>query len=147
MQEFSKKKKVSILVLLKISSQWTFPEKVDTEKGRIRYTKREGSEEMRDKRYRTYTPEFKREALELLKSSGKSAGQVERELGITPGMLLKWRAKYQVVTGESEPSRLEPSELEAAKREIQRLQRELREMAEEREILKKVVSIFSKKGA
>ena len=62
-------------------------------------------------------------------------------------MLLKWRAKYQVVTGESEPSRLEPSELEAAKREIQRLQRELREMAEEREILKKVVSIFSKKDA
>lgn len=130
-----------------ILRNWTFPEKVDTEKGRIRYTKREGSEEMRDKRYRTYTPEFKREALELLKSSGKSAGQVERELGITPGMLLKWRAKYQVVTGESEPSRLEPSELEAAKREIQRLQRELREMAEEREILKKVVSIFSKKDA
>ncbi len=27
----------------------------------------------------------------------KSAGQVERELGITPGMLLKWRARYQAV--------------------------------------------------
>ena len=102
---------------------------------------------MRDKRYRTYTPEFKREALELLKSSGKSAGQLERELGITPGMLLKWRAKYQVVMSEKEPPRLEPSDLEGARREIQRLQRELREMAEEREILKKVVSIFSKKGA
>lgn len=102
---------------------------------------------MRDKRYRTYTPEFKREALELLKNSGKSAGQLERELGITPGMLLKWRAKYQVVTNEREAARLEPSDLEAAKREIQRLERELREMAEEREILKKVVSIFSKKGA
>jgi transposase len=102
---------------------------------------------MRDKQYRTYTAEFKREALELLKSSGKSAGQLERELGITPGMLLKWRTKYQVVTSGKEPSRLEPSDLEAAKREIQRLQRELKEMAEEREILKKVVSIFSKKGA
>jgi transposase len=102
---------------------------------------------MRDKRYRTYTPEFKREALELLKSSGKSAGQIERELGITPGMLLKWRDKYQVVTNEREAPRLEPSDLEAAKKEIQRLERELREMAEEREILKKVVSIFSKKGA
>ncbi|GAP13230.1 transposase [Longilinea arvoryzae] len=69
---------------------------------------------MRDKRYRTYTPEFKREALELLKNSGKSAGQLERELGITPGMLLKWRAKYQMVTSEKEPPRLEPSDLEAA---------------------------------
>ncbi|MGQ9850356.1 MAG: transposase [Aggregatilineaceae bacterium] len=36
-----------------------------------------------DKRYRTYTQEFKLEALELLKSSGKSAAQLERELGIS----------------------------------------------------------------
>ena len=35
---------------------------------------------MGDKRYRTYTDEFKREALELLKSSGKNAGQLERGL-------------------------------------------------------------------
>jgi transposase len=102
---------------------------------------------MSNKGYRTYPEEFKREALELLKNSGKNARQIERELGITQGMLLKWRDKYQVVTNEREAPRLEPSELEAAKKEIQRLQRELREMAEEREILKKVVSIFSKKGA
>jgi transposase len=102
---------------------------------------------MNDKKYRTYTKEFKREALVLLKNSGKSAGQVERELGITPGMLLKWRDRYQVVNqGESEES-LEPSDLEAAKREIKRLQRELTEVAEEREILKKVVSIFSHRKA
>jgi len=101
---------------------------------------------MSDRQYRTYTDEFKREALELLKNSRKSAGQLERELGITSGMLLKWRDKYQVVTKEKEAPRLEPSDLEAAKREIQRLERELKEMAEEREILKKVVSIFSRKG-
>jgi transposase-like protein len=59
---------------------------------------------------------------------------------------VKWRDKYQVVTKEKEEPRLEPSDLEAAKREIQRLQREVKEMAEEREILKKVVSIFSRKG-
>jgi transposase len=102
---------------------------------------------MSDRHYRTYTDEFKREALELLKGNGKSAGQLERELGITSGMLLKWRDKYQVVTSEKEGPRLEPNDLEAAKREIQRLERELKEIAEEREILKKVVSIFSKKGA
>lgn len=101
---------------------------------------------MSDKKCRTYTDEFKREALELLKSSGKSAGQVERDLGITPGMLLKWRDRYQVVKTENQTARLEPSDLEAAKREIQRLQRELMEVAEEREILKKVVNIFSRKS-
>ena len=101
---------------------------------------------MNEKKYRTYTKEFKSEALALLKSSRKSAGQLERELGITSGMLLKWRDRYQMVSqGEGEVS-LEPSDLEAAKGEIKRLQRELTEVAEEREILKKVVSIFSKRN-
>jgi len=102
---------------------------------------------MSDKKYRVYTDEFKREALELHKSSGKSAGELERDLGITPGMLLKWRDRYQVVRPENQAPKLEASDLEAAKREIQRLQRELMEIAEEREILKKVVNIFSRKSA
>jgi len=102
---------------------------------------------MSEKKYRVYTDEFKREALELLKSSGKSAGQLERELGITTGMLLKWRHRYQVVASENQEAKLIPSDLEAAKREIQRLQGELKEIAEEREILKKAVNIFSRKGA
>lgn len=102
---------------------------------------------MSDRKYRTYPAEFKLEALELLKSSGKPASQLERELGITEGMLLKWRDRYQVVAQANRAPKLEPSDLEAAKREIQRLQRELKEIAEEREILKKVVNIFSRKGA
>lgn len=84
----------------------------------------------------------------MLKSSGKNATQLERELGITGGMLLKWRDRYQVVGGsESEKGSLVPNDLEAANREIRRLERELTEVAEEREILKKVVSIFSKRKA
>ena len=73
--------------------------------------------------------------------------QVARELGITAGMLLKWDNKYQVVEPGTAKASLEPSDLEAAKREIRRLERELQEIAEEREILKKVVNIFSRKGA
>lgn len=101
---------------------------------------------MKAKKARVYTPEFKREALELLKSGTKSGSQIERELGITPGLLFKWRDRYQVVTNEKAEASLEPSDLEAAKREIRRLQQELREVAEEREILKKVVNIFSRNG-
>jgi transposase-like protein len=62
-------------------------------------------------------------------------------------MLLKWRERYQVVGEEKQEAKLVPSDLEAAKREIRRLQRELTEVAEEREILKKAVNIFSRKGA
>jgi transposase-like protein len=57
-----------------------------------------------DKRYRTYTQEFKLEALELLQHSGKSAAQLERELGITKGLLLKWRDRYQVRREQGEVS-------------------------------------------
>ena len=87
--------------------------------------------------YRKYTDEFKLEALELLKNSGKSAGQIERDLGITPGLLVKWRDRYQVISQGEKQAHLEASDFEAAKREIKRLQRRLAEVEEEREILKK----------
>jgi transposase len=100
-----------------------------------------------DKRkYRTYTKEFKLEALELLKSSGKSGGQIECDLGITPGLLGKWRDRYQVIKQGVEQAHLEASDFEAAKREIKRLQRRLAEVEEDREILKKTINIFSRKS-
>ena len=96
--------------------------------------------------YRKYTEEFKLEALELLKSSGKSAGQIERDLGITPGLVVKWRDRYQVISQGKTQARLEASDFEAAQREIKRLQRRLAEVEEEREILKKTINIFSRKS-
>jgi len=96
--------------------------------------------------YRKYTEEFKLEALELLKSSGKTARQIERDLGITPGLLVKWRDRYQVISKEAKQANLELSDTEAAKREIKRLQRRLAEVEEEREILKKTINIFSRKS-
>jgi transposase len=92
------------------------------------------------KGYRTYTREFKVEALQLLAKGGKSAAELERELGITKGMLLKWRDRYRV---EEQRQSVEPSNLEAAKAEIRRLRRELEVTAQERDILKKAVGIFS----
>ena len=96
--------------------------------------------------YRKYTEEFKKEALELLKSSGETSRQIERDLGITPGLLVKWRDRYQVISKEAEQAHLELSDMEAAKREIKRLQRRLAEVEEEREILKKTINIFSRKS-
>jgi transposase len=92
---------------------------------------------------RSYTKEFKLEALELLRTSGKSASQIERDLGITSGLLLKWRDRYQVKDTNGEPE-LAPSDLAAAQAEIRRLKRQLAIAEQERDILKKAVSIFSK---
>lgn len=96
--------------------------------------------------YRKYTEEFKLEALELLKSSRKTGRQIERELGITPGLLVKWRDRYQVIAKDVDQTRLELSDMESARREIKRLQRRLAEVEEEREILKKTINIFSRKS-
>ena len=92
---------------------------------------------MEDRQYRKYAKEFKLEALELLKRGDKSASEIERNPGITPGLLVKWRTRYQVIEQGGQEQRLGPSDLEEAKVEIRRLQRELAAVEEEREILKK----------
>jgi transposase-like protein len=51
-----------------------------------------------------------------------------------------------VKSNGQEQVHLEPSDLEAAKREIKRLERRLAEVEEEREILKKTINIFSRKS-
>jgi transposase len=99
---------------------------------------------MNARQYRTYTEEFKLEALELLRASGKSAAQIERDLGITKGLLLKWRGRYQVKERANGTVELAPSDLEAAQAEVRRLRRQLAIAEQERDILKKAVSIFSK---
>ncbi len=101
---------------------------------------------MEERNYRKYTEAFKLEALALLKNSQKKPGQIERELGITPGLLSKWRVRYQAVGNGKGVVHLVPSELEAAQAEIRRLQQKLAEVEEEREILKKAVNIFSRRG-
>jgi|GEM_PF-923287 len=101
---------------------------------------RHGQEELRE-----YSREFELEALELLKKGDKSAVQIGQELGVMPGLLVKWRSRYQIQEKEGKPAQIGPSDLEAAKAEICRLQRELSPAEEERKILKKVLNISSRK--
>ena len=73
-----------------------------------------------------------------------TAGQIERELGITPGLLGKWRARYQIIEDGTQAAKIVPSDMDGAKARIRRPQRELSAVEEEREILKKF-STFSPK--
>jgi transposase len=101
---------------------------------------------MNEKKHRAFTAEFKQQAIELLKKGEKSAAELERDLGITPGLLGKWKTRYQIVVKEGQTTQIVPSEIEAVKAENRRLQRELANVEEEREILKKALVIFSKKN-
>ena len=91
---------------------------------------------------RTYSAEFKLHALQMLNSSGKPAVQIERELGITPGLLSQWSWKYIVVQRGSEPARLEPMTDQNLQAEMHRLKKEISKVSEERDILKKFLDKF-----
>ena len=94
---------------------------------------------MSQKRTR-YSEEFKKNTLHLLATSGKSRLELERDLGLSHGLVYKWQERYQVnPTTET----LERSDMEQLKAEVRRLQREVEILRQEREILKKTVSIFS----
>lgn len=90
-----------------------------------------------------HTPEFKRQAVEML-DSGKSGGEVEEALGIGSGMVYRWRRE---LAGESRglrafPGNGSPRDEQLAR--LQRLERENRELREDRDILAKAVAYFSK---
>ena len=50
---------------------------------------------MTKKTKRYYPPEFKERALEMLATGSYSVSELERELGITPGLLGDWRRKAE----------------------------------------------------
>ena len=89
---------------------------------------------MSQKRTR-YSEEFKKNTLHLLATSGKSRLELERDLGLSHGLLYKWQERYQV---NPTTEMLERSDVEQKmKADVRRLQREVEILRQEREILKK----------
>ncbi len=88
-----------------------------------------------------YEKEFKLMIVELLEA-GQSVKSVSEEYQLNDSMIRRWRREHksekEAFTGKGTPS-LTPQE-----KEISRLRKELRVVQEERDILKKAVSIFSK---
>jgi transposase len=80
-----------------------------------------------------YSAEFKREAIRLQATSGKTVAEVERELGLSHGLLRQWKKRFQV---NVETDALELSEVEQLKAELRRMKRELEIVQQERDILK-----------
>ncbi len=85
---------------------------------------------------KTFTREYKLEVIELARTSGKSKAQLERELGLTPGLIGNWE-KALLQAGQdwqqAFPGTGHQTETEA---ELRRLRRELEIVRQERDILK-----------
>lgn len=92
---------------------------------------------------RQYDAEFKREAVRLCEESDKNPAQIARDLGIDPKRLYKWR-KDKRLRGEVAFPGHGREALTPEQRRIREVEKELRDVTLERDILKKAVAIFSK---
>jgi len=92
---------------------------------------------------KVYTREFKEQAVQRALTSGKPITQVARELGISDTRVHQWRKELAHHGSEAFPGSGHQTPLEE---ENCRLKRELERVQQERDILKKVVSIFSRKS-
>jgi transposase len=96
---------------------------------------------MGKKNARKYPREFKLEAIRLAQTSEKTLTQLEEELGITKGLLSQWIKQSTSSSAPDFPGKGHQAPQEARVRELERENERLRE---EREILKKVLKLFSR---
>jgi transposase len=92
---------------------------------------------------RKYDKQFKLEAIRLCETSGKGVSQIESELGITNGLLNKWRVRYRHEGVAAFVGSGQQTESEA---ELRRLKREVEILRQERDILKKAMQVFARDG-
>ena len=90
---------------------------------------------------KSFSPEFKREAVRLMESSGKLATDLARELGIPRNRLYKWKEQLEKRGADAFPGMGRRGGTGA---EVSRLKAELERVKEERDILKKAAAYFAK---
>lgn len=93
-------------------------------------------------RKRKYDKDFKIEAVRLASEGNRKITEVARNLGIHPNLIYYWRRRLADDSHHAFPGhgRLKPDE-----EKLRKLQQELEDIKEERDILKKALAIFSKK--
>jgi transposase len=90
----------------------------------------------------SYTKQYKQEALELWRASGRSAAKVAAELGIRPPLLYRW-ARTEREPLRAQVGRKPLRSLEQLEAENRHLRAENAKLLEQREVLKKSLGILS----
>ncbi len=93
------------------------------------------------KEQRTFTREFKQEAVQLVRSSNKSQAQIAPDLGIADSTLHHWCKQFSDHGEQAFPGSGHQTPQEE---EMRHLQRENELLRQERDILKKAIGIFSR---
>jgi transposase-like protein len=91
----------------------------------------------------SYTEEYRQQALELWRKSGRSAAKVAAELGIRPSLLYKWSTDARQAGEAPSQAARGARSLEQLEAENRRLREENAKLLEQREVLKKSLGILS----
>jgi transposase len=94
---------------------------------------------MPQKKRRVFPREFKLEAVRLVLEKDMTAAQVARDLGINPELLYRWKREFKDDPAFAFPGHGKTAGDEA---ELQRLRKRVKQLEEERDILKKTLGFF-----
>jgi transposase len=98
------------------------------------------SSQVTKRKRRLFTPEFKAEAVRIVRTSGKTVAVVARELDLTATCLRDW-VNQAAIDEKGDPQGPLTSEERA---ELARLRREVRNLEQERDFAKKCAAYFAK---
>ena len=86
---------------------------------------------------KTYDEEFKKQAVQLVLTSGRPLSQIARALGVSAWNLRDWKRQIQPQLAQ------QPETLEAMRLRVAQLERENFQLRQQRDILKKTLGIVS----
>lgn len=95
-------------------------------------------------KYNHYTEDFRREAVRRADDSNTSAAEVAKELGIHPGQIYNWRRQYKRLSDKQFNSVQGVDYSMKESEEVRKLKRQVADLKEENEFLKKATAYFSK---
>ncbi len=93
---------------------------------------------------RTFTPEFKVQAVQLVTEQGKSIAEVARDLDLSESLLRGWKTALAAGGERAFPGHGNPPALEE---ELRRLRAENKRLQMERDILKKATAFFARESS
>ena len=94
---------------------------------------------MEVRKRRRFSKEYQQDVIKMLKTGDKVVSELSKELGISEQVIYRWNKKHNGKVKEEE-------KLSGQEKELRELRSKLADVTEERDILKKAVSIFSKQG-